>query len=911
MSSEGTPISFRAVPFARQLAFLEANTNSVAAHYACLTSMINQEIIGAESLENISKSNMYSLAEFADVGTHAATRKMMTSFKVYIRKKSNNAFDRVHKIREAVLDVTEATLAQSQAFIPPNRSALAEADLCVDRSQQALETLSKRLTSTTDKYKVEKRRLERLDTNISAVARWADVLPSKLKELASASECASPKASHPIAAASNLRVHTHEVLMGDSGSTPLHATQTPAPVQSCDANVLNTKLTKKQMSAIRAESRKARKSDRVSDTDTVNTADSSQSCSTSSSPRLLTPRSSPRAARFSSGEEIQSSSFEAQNVGVAAEQRDDPLKSNSAKAYEHNAQQERHKLAQRVQHRHQEISQMQHDMLKCKQELLETIQARDAALTVVSQYFAEFELRRKSSLKEGMLSFCKIEREALQDKLRQLDEFQTNIEQYDPAQELQEFVSKEKDLDRSMRYSQALALLDWYNSQVAAGRIKTSMLTKDKQNKVSNFSRSAGASSENLRDQMDSSLGEPGQLSLSASRSLSECGDDDGDLADGLSVCTNTTITSDPTNAGSSRGGFLIGSHAEVGLSTAVEIGTPRSQEAEHIHELSNMKIMLHEAISKLLPSHDLEMDYGEADEDDDSGDTPYEQQISPAADEASEHRSDEGNDVDRGMTSEEGTEISSIDAKKVLAFITVPAPLAADGSATLAAFKVPDPVQWGVLLQSADQISTLLLALENQLTRRYGLLTNWQYKSCVVALLVILNHCVQQNDVETAVRVRIVARQYYRKPSKSCKSHQQPLHSGYSTRSPQESDRTYVQEDPLFMGHPVWRPQNSVPFWSEMLMVLLGQHLEQAFANKQVCNWELMSPQEVFQTVKRVHSVVTTQLTQVVVMMQTGGNQLETTRHTVLTLARQFELAEDKEQTLLQTMRSHYGARC
>lgn len=93
--------------------------------------------------------------------------------------------------------------------------------------------------------------------------------------------------------------------------------------------------------------------------------------------------------------------------------------------------------------------------------------------------------------------------------------------------------------------------------------------------------------------------------------------------------------------------------------------------------------------------------------------------------------------------------------------------------------------------------------------------------------------------------------------------------------------------------------------------MVLLGQHLEQAFANKQVCNWELMSPQEVFQTVKRVHSVVTTQLMQVVAMMQTGGNQLETTRHTVLTLARQFELAEDKEQTLLQTIRSHYGARC
>ena len=262
----------------------------------------------------------------------------------------------------------------------------------------------------------------------------------------------------------------------------------------------------------------------------------------------------------------------------------------------------------------------------------------------------------------------------------------------------------------------------------------------------------------------------------------------------------------------------------------------------------------------------------------------------------------------ERGMTSEESTEISSIDAKKVLTFITVAAPLAADGSAARSTYKVPDPMRWSVLLQSADHIGTLLKALEDQLPQRYGLLSNRQYKSCIVALLVTLNHCAQQNDVETAVRVRMIARQYYRKSSQSRLTSQQQLRGGYITKSLHENDRTYLQEDSLFAGHPIWRPLNSAPFWSEMLMALLRLHLEQAFANTQVRAWELMSPQEVFQTVKRVHSVIAAQLAQIITMMQTGGNQLETTRQTVLTLAKRFELAEDKEQALLHTMRSHYG---
>jgi hypothetical protein len=92
---------------------------------------------------------------------NAASRRLMTSYKMYLRKKSNIAFDSVHKLRERVMDVSDATLAQSRAFIQPNKEALAEADLCVDAAQQALEALNTKLRQSLAKYRQEKKKLDR------------------------------------------------------------------------------------------------------------------------------------------------------------------------------------------------------------------------------------------------------------------------------------------------------------------------------------------------------------------------------------------------------------------------------------------------------------------------------------------------------------------------------------------------------------------------------------------------------------------------------------------------------------------------------------------------------------------------------------------------------------------------------
>lgn len=169
-------ISSITVPFARQLALLEGNTQNVSAQHSHVSTLVGFETVMAQSLENLSRSSMYASADIESapggmmdaslgMGLHgsvnAASRRLMTSYKMYLRKKSNIAFDSVHKLRERVMDVSDATLAQSRAFIQPNKEALAEADLCVDAAQQALEALNTKLRQSLAKYRQEKKKLDR------------------------------------------------------------------------------------------------------------------------------------------------------------------------------------------------------------------------------------------------------------------------------------------------------------------------------------------------------------------------------------------------------------------------------------------------------------------------------------------------------------------------------------------------------------------------------------------------------------------------------------------------------------------------------------------------------------------------------------------------------------------------------
>ena len=130
----------------------------------------------AQSLENLSKSSMYATADMESAPggmmdahsgagmrgpVNAISRRLVAVYRMYLRKKGNVAFDSVHKLRERVLDVSDATLAQSRAFIQPNKEALAEADQCVDAAQHSLESLSGRLRQALAKYQQEKKKLDK------------------------------------------------------------------------------------------------------------------------------------------------------------------------------------------------------------------------------------------------------------------------------------------------------------------------------------------------------------------------------------------------------------------------------------------------------------------------------------------------------------------------------------------------------------------------------------------------------------------------------------------------------------------------------------------------------------------------------------------------------------------------------
>jgi len=167
----------------------------------------------------------------------------------------------------------------------------------------------------------------------------------------------------------------------------------------------------------------------------------------------------------------------------------------------------------------------------------------------------------------------------------------------------------------------------------------------------------------------------------------------------------------------------------------------------------------------------------------------------------------------------------------------------------------------------------------------------------------VMFSQCQASGDVDTAVRIFTASRNFY----KLQRRHKRHRHQ-HALLVP-EKERMYLHKDNSLSSHSFWHPMDYTTFWLEVLMVLLSTQIGQAVASSSIKQWELMSPRELFTTVKKVHHIVHTQVTAVGTMMRDVDIAHDVTRNTVLALAKRFELSEDSEVALLQAVHALYSA--
>ena len=657
------------------------------------------------------------------------------------------------------------------------------------------------------------------------------------------------------------------------------------------------------------------------------------------------------------------------------------------------------------------------EVQKSKQELLSTIQARDNAIDMVSQYFSDFEMRRKKSLKEGIQAFIALEREALAEKSKILDELQNACEAYDPYADLVEFANVEKDADRSMKYSQALALLDWYQNKFVGNKAFDDI--NNRKGAAAGGGRGKGGGGGGVKKEFMR------------------------DTDDGDTICTVTTITSENTDDysfvyagfGSERDEYPAGLDLSMDSQTSYNGNTtscvtaeaqlprpavldipkyPKSGErtpsppvemetmtdkidtdtecqssasytVNTVHDLTNLRKMLQDAVSELF-SHEQDDDDEESGYEEDSSRLNGSSISSNSSSPTNSPRKTRIKRKDNGSVGSHGshggggasspsktssdigfsfkvTPIPSVEEARLLASTsgsgnttgssspvrliggggesggilhksdrepTTPntktrgkggntspsvasSPHAGSGTGLGAggdgktinnnSMLAASSHQWDLLLQGSENMDFFIIAMEKELSMQAVRLNSGQYNSCVVAVCVMLSQCLSMSDVDTAVRILLISRNFYKLQRNRSKHHRHQ----HALLVP-KSERVFLHNDTSIAAHAFWHPADTASFWLEVLMVLLSNQLGQAVVNCNVKQWELMNPRELFTTVKKVHNIILTQVTQVGLLMCECGVPLDVTQNTMLTLAKRFELNEDKEVALVHAVRAQYS---
>ena len=517
-------ISFQSVPFARQLALLENNTENIDSFRKHLKGHLLRESAHADfqqqNLQN--KHHQYQEEDTSEYDMGTAT--LISFYTAYMRKKINANHNLLHDQRETVLVPCETTLVTSRSFINPNKASLAAADKSVDIAQGRMEDakiaaknarlLCRNARRKLDKLKNEFQRNKNdrhRDSYLSGHVETGELrsliyekFGDDAREKISGSRSNEYEHDSAFAAGSQSQLQLQwqsqsspsvvesyvSEETANASSSVLSSSATPSISSSSVSNspragvgtvagAETKKMTKKERKLLRAIAHQAGKT-------------ASATASTTTSAVTSANSSSNNLAALGSSLDIELDSITGREKSAAAGAQKEntssvpiphltistaPLLPTShvtsvghvnSKVAVRSVAALTHRLAQATALYRELLAdchKRKWDVLAAKINLLETIKQRDDALLLVGSYFSDFEIKRNAMVKENMRAFCKAERESLKEKEQLLSELEASIEGYNPSSDLHNFVKNERDLNRSLRYSQALSLLDWFRQQ--------------------------------------------------------------------------------------------------------------------------------------------------------------------------------------------------------------------------------------------------------------------------------------------------------------------------------------------------------------------------------------------------------------------------------------------------------------
>lgn len=130
-------------------------------------------------------------------------------------------------------------------------------------------------------------------------------------------------------------------------------------------------------------------------------------------------------------------------------------------AFESTPEAERDKQEKRVGRRAHDLIVASADIKTRKALLTEKMSIRDFSIQQATLQLQECETQRLLCMKQTVSEFCSIERAALQEQSRLLDLLEQTVVEQQPARDIATFIQHEKRPESTLKYTKALALLDW------------------------------------------------------------------------------------------------------------------------------------------------------------------------------------------------------------------------------------------------------------------------------------------------------------------------------------------------------------------------------------------------------------------------------------------------------------------
>lgn len=167
-----------------------------------------------------------------------------------------------------------------------------------------------------------------------------------------------------------------------------------------------------------------------------------------------------RAVEMASAEKLAKES-EAANRNEASGARNKSFSKMFSSAFENTPEMERDKQEKRVGKRIQELIAASADIKTKKAILTEKISVRDFSIQQAAQALQEVEITRLQVMKQVVTEFCALERSAMLEQSKLLKQLEDVVAEQTPEKDMSEFIAQEKRPEATLKYTRALALLDW------------------------------------------------------------------------------------------------------------------------------------------------------------------------------------------------------------------------------------------------------------------------------------------------------------------------------------------------------------------------------------------------------------------------------------------------------------------